>query len=653
VGEKLPTLSQRVRRLDLTFAPFAFPFLHTSLHTAFELTRIGAVSVSRGKGTQTTALLIPKRNHEVTELRHHVAITRCSGHRCRDAELRKRPKSHETRNATHNAATSWTAFRRSRISIAWVAESDHLSCWVKIRTYICPPRLRTRRAIIARRVWVCRVSTLKAGLDGDACVRVAPFSFRLVGVSAGGRRVWGRIGPYVAPHSHQASVRRAAKYHGGRPPHYAGGPSGRARCPREHRDEREHEHHSGARDQPRRWNPVGDGQVAAVNGVATFSNLRIDNPGAGYTLTASANGLNGATSGAFTVSGFAAVTAGGNHSCGLTAAGAPYCWGVNSEGELGNGSTTNSSTPAAVSGGLTFAAVHAGPGSAHSCGVTTASAAYCWGYNGYGQLGNGSTSNSTVPVAVAGGLAFAVVSGGFGHSCGVTGAGAAYCWGWNFAGQLGNGSTTNSSTPVAVTGGLTFLSVSAGEYHSCGLTAAGAGYCWGDNTSGQLGNGSTTSRSAPAAVAGGLTFVAVNAGGAHSCGLTAAGVAYCWGANSFGELGNGANTIDSTPVAVAGGLTFAAVRGGNDHTCGLSTAGAAYCWGDNADGELGNGTTTNSNTPVAVTGGLTFAAVSAGSGFSCGVTTAGTAYCWGRNVGGQLGNGSTTSSSTPVRVSNP
>src|SRR5947199_232466 len=236
---------------------------------------------------------------------------------------------------------------------------------------------------------------------------------------------------------------------------------------------------------------------------------------------------------------------------------------------------------------------------------------------------------SELPVTT--GLTFAQVSAREYYACGVTTAGAAYCWGYNGDGELGNGTTTTSPTPVAVSGGLTWAAVSAGLYHTCGVTTAGAAYCWGYNGDGQLGNGTTTNSPTPVAVAGGLTFATVSAGGRSACGVATAGRAYCWGYNGDGELGNGTTTNSTTPVAVAGGLTFAAVSAGFNFACGVTTAGAPYCWGDNGFGELGNGTTTNSPTPVAVAGGLTFATVSAGHYHACGVTTAGAACCWGDN----------------------
>lgn len=349
------------------------------------------------------------------------------------------------------------------------------------------------------------------------------------------------------------------------------------------------------------------------------------------------------------------VTAGAFHSCGLNTDGAAYCWGYNQYGQLGEGSTTSRLLPVAVSGGLTFSALSAS--SFHTCGLTTSGAAYCWGDNYAGQLGDGSTTSSSVPVAVTGGLTFSAVTGGRFHTCGLTTSGAAYCWGLNSDGQLGSGSIGSySSVPVAVTGGLAFSAVSTGigGDYACGLTTTGAAYCWGSNSFGQLGNGSTTSSPAPVAVSGGLTFSTLNAGRFHACGVTTGGAAYCWGLNGDGQLGDGTTTNRPAPVPVSGALALVAVAGGQYHTCGLTTGGAAYCWGWNEFGGLGDGTISTRFTPVAVTGGLTFADVPPGGyGHTCGLATTGTAYCWGYNYFAQLGDGSTTSSNVPVKVAGP
>lgn len=358
----------------------------------------------------------------------------------------------------------------------------------------------------------------------------------------------------------------------------------------------------------------------------------------------------------FTVTVYAAlqmVAGGGDHSCGLGAGTEAYCWGWNRFGQLGHAGSffVPSFTPVRVSGGLDFRAVTAGRN--HSCGITTAGSAYCWGQDSLGQLGNGGNRNRNVPVAVAGGFTFQSVTAGNRHSCAVTMAGAAYCWGENAWGQLGDATTTTSGVPVAVSGGFTFHSVTAGGYHSCGVTTAGSAYCWGANTDGQLGIGTSTPTpsSTPVAVTGGLTFQAVSNGLIHSCGVTTSEEAYCWGNNNSGQRGDGGNTLSTVPIMVAGGLTLASVASGTLHTCGVTTAGEAYCWGQNTYGQLGNNTTTDSNLPMKVSGGITFQSVATGAWHSCGVSPAMAAYCWGS--GTPLGHGDNQQQNRPVPVSPP
>ena len=350
---------------------------------------------------------------------------------------------------------------------------------------------------------------------------------------------------------------------------------------------------------------------------------------------------------------FVQISTGDYHTCGLTSRGAAYCWGYNGYGELGDGTTSDASSPQAVIGGLKFASISAGY--YYTCGLTTRGAAYCWGYNEYGQLGDGTTtdSNNNGPQAVIGRLKFASISAGYYHACGLTSRGAAYCWGYNGEGQLGDGTTTDSEEagPQAVIGGLKFASISAGYYHACGLTTRGAAYCWGYNGYGQLGDGTTddSDEAGPQAVIGRLKFASLSAESYyHTCGLTSRGAAYCWGYNGDGQLGDGTttNSNNNGPQAVIGGLKFTSIQTGGYHTCGLTSRGAAYCWGYNPNGQLGDGTTTgsNNNGPQAVIGGLRFARLGVEGYHACGITSRGAAYCWGFNGYGQLGDGTTTDS---------
>jgi len=317
--------------------------------------------------------------------------------------------------------------------------------------------------------------------------------------------------------------------------------------------------------------------------------------------------------------------------------------------------TAPESTPTPSTAAVPLSFRQVSMGYHHACGVTTADRAYCWGD---GALGNGSTAPvddySTKPVAVVGGLSFRVVSAGHGHTCGLTTDDLAYCWGFNGYGNLGDGTRITRLQPVPVAGGRHFRQLRAGDAHTCAVTWSDVAFCWGDNTYGQLGDGTITQRLTPVPIHGGLFFQQLSTGYHHSCGVTDHR-AYCWGRNRYGALGDGTFTRRLTPVAVAGGLRFSGVSAGNEYSCGVTTGKLAYCWGLNNSGGLGNGTTTQHLTPVAVSSGLLFASVNT-SGFgnsTCGVTTGERAYCWGSNSRGQLGDGSLTDRLTPVAVVGP
>jgi alpha-tubulin suppressor-like RCC1 family protein len=298
------------------------------------------------------------------------------------------------------------------------------------------------------------------------------------------------------------------------------------------------------------------------------------------------------------------ISAGFKHTCGVTANAQLLCWGDNASGELGGKMSADaddrSRTPVPVSGGLSFVAVSAGQD--HTCGLTTTGIAYCWGDNEYGQLGNGTKVLSPNPVPVAGGHTFRSVRAGVVFTCGIIGAGSAYCWGANSFGRLGNGSQIDSSLPVPVSGNLKFASISAGDGHACAVTPNGKGYCWGYNDTGQIGVPSVQSSPVPVLIAGGLTFASISAGSGVTYALTREGTAYSWGSGMDVLAASNEDVADYIPTQIFGtqGLSFKSLSTSFAHACGQTITGEVYCWGTNKDGQLGNGSKDETIRPTLV-----------------------------------------------------
>jgi alpha-tubulin suppressor-like RCC1 family protein len=266
-----------------------------------------------------------------------------------------------------------------------------------------------------------------------------------------------------------------------------------------------------------------------------------------------------AVSGGFT---FAQIAAANGFTCAVTLQGLGYCWGANFIGQLGDGTTTSTTAPVAVAGGHSFTRISAAglfdSSLDHACAIDGTGQAWCWGDNSEGQLGDGSFTDSNTPVAVTGALSFSDISVGAESSCALASTGAIHCWGFVFGQSL--------TTPQPVAGGLTYTALDLGAFHGCGRAAVGW-VCTGDNFSGQLGDGTTTARTTPVAPAGGLNFSTVAAGDSHTCGITATGT-YCWGSNVDGQLGTGdVNRADHpTPTRVVGAPSSVALSAGNGQT---------------------------------------------------------------------------------------
>jgi len=349
-----------------------------------------------------------------------------------------------------------------------------------------------------------------------------------------------------------------------------------------------------------------------------------------------------------------AVAAGSSHTCAVTITGGVKCWGWNDFRTLGDGTTTSSAIPVDAVG-LTsgVAAVAAGP--VHTCALTADGGMKCWGYNHYGQLGDGSSGNfraTPVDVTVLSSSVASIAVGHY-HTCALTTAGGVKCWGRNDFGQLGDGTTSGTlepnPTPVDVVGLESGVAaVAAGQVHTCALTATGAVKCWGSNGSGQLGDGAGGDGNfspTPVDVLGlssGVAAIATK--NDETCALITAGDAKCWG-QSYGS-------VPQNVTGLSGGVTITV---GIAHACVLTPEGGVKCWRQNGSGQLGDGTTTDRTTPVDVSGlpsGV--AAVAAGGLHTCALTTAGGIKCWGNNESGQLGDGTGGShgdfSAVPVPV---
>lgn len=298
---------------------------------------------------------------------------------------------------------------------------------------------------------------------------------------------------------------------------------------------------------------------------------------------------------------------GSGHGCALFPGAVVKCWGRNSDGQLGNGTTSVAGGPVDVvglPGGVTAVAI----GRTHSCALTAGGAPLCWGDNSDGQLGDGTTTNRSSPSAVAGLVNVTAVSPGRSHTCALTNGGGLKCWGANTGGALGDGTNTDRQTPADVSGFQAGASaVSAGGEHTCALTTGGGVKCWGYNFYGELGDGTTTQRLTPVDVTSLQTGVAaISAGASHTCALIASGGVKCWGSNFRGALGDGSTTSRAIPADVLGltsGVVAISAKGSS--TCALMISGTVRCWGDNGYNQLGNGSTEFSSAYPVVVGAFT------------------------------------------------
>ncbi|MCA6436399.1 MAG: T9SS type A sorting domain-containing protein [Bacteroidetes bacterium] len=343
------------------------------------------------------------------------------------------------------------------------------------------------------------------------------------------------------------------------------------------------------------------------------------------------------------------IACGGWHSLTICNDSTVKAFGENATGQIGNGNTTDQSIPSTVAGLSGIKAVSAGGDQleAHSMALKSNGTVWCWGSNLYGALGNASATGTFVTAPVQALLLTNVkaISAGGWHSVALKSDGTVWCWGWNADGQLGDASTVNKIIPTQVTSINNVVKIAAGTYHTLALKSDGTVWAWGDNVNGQIGNSTTgTDALAPVQVNGLTNVVAIAAGRFFSLAVKNDGTVWTWGQNLYGQLGNGNTTDSNTPVQVSGlaGINSAIAAAGAFHCHALKNNGTVWSWGRNTHGNLGNNTVADSNVPVQMTNFSNPVGMAAGTNFSLFFKADGSLWGTGRNASGQLGDGTTT-----------
>ncbi|MFO0557552.1 MAG: MopE-related protein [Polyangiales bacterium] len=349
------------------------------------------------------------------------------------------------------------------------------------------------------------------------------------------------------------------------------------------------------------------------------------------------------------------IAADGGHACALYRNGSVVCWGSNVAGQTGDGATRAANPSPVTVIGVTDA-VEITAGTNHTCARRRGGEVLCWGNNGDGQLGDGTSGNLRLSVVTVMGVSDAVeITAGAGHTCARRSTGVVVCWGNNAYGQLGDGtSSPNRRVPVEVQGITDAVEIGAGSLHTCARRATGQVLCWGGNNDGQLGDGtSRVNRWTPVAVSDLADAVEISVGFSHTCARRSTGEVRCWGSNGSGEIGDGTQYQNRlTPVAVSGITDAVELSTSFSRTCARLASGEVRCWGRNDNGELGDGTLSDQRlTPVPVTELSDAVELALGHMFSCARRRSGAVSCWGDNAAGQLGLGATGMDRlTPVAV---
>jgi hypothetical protein len=351
-----------------------------------------------------------------------------------------------------------------------------------------------------------------------------------------------------------------------------------------------------------------------------------------------------------TLTGWVQVDVGLNHTIGLKSDGTLWAWGLNDNGQLGDGTTVSKNVPTHIDTNTNWSSIAVIWGN-HTVALKTDGTLWAWGKNDYGQLGDGTIISKTVPTRIGSGTDWSKITVGSDHTIALKSDGTLWAWGKNDYGQLGDGTIINNTVPIRIGIDTNWSKIVAGGEHTIALKRDGTLWAWGRNDSGQLGDGTIISKNVPTLISNDTKWSNIIAGGLYTVALKTDGTLWSWGVNNVGQLGLGNTTSPITIPTQVIDTNWSAIANGVGHTIGLKADGTLWTWGDNSSGQLGDGTIISKSVPIRIGTDTNWSSVIAGGqGYTIALKVDGILWAWGKNDCGQLGDGTTQNKSIPVQI---
>ncbi len=345
---------------------------------------------------------------------------------------------------------------------------------------------------------------------------------------------------------------------------------------------------------------------------------------------------------------FSKIVAAPYYSVALKSDGTLWAWGWNSYGELGDGTTAEKHAPVQI--GKESAWTFAAAGYNHTVALKSDGTLWAWGRNNVGQLGDGTKVDKHSPIQIGTDNRWVAVAAGGYYSLGLKSDGTAWSWGDNTYGQLGDGTTMSRTSPVQVGTDTAWAAIKTGAIHTIALKNNGTLWVWGGNGNGQLGDGTTINRVSPVQVGTDTTWTIIAAGRLHSAAIKSNGSLWAWGNNVYGQLGDGTTATRTSPVRTGTDADWVSVAGGLTHTGALKSNGTLWVWGYNSNGQLGNPGIHSVYYPVRIGKDVDWSSITADQFFTAALKSDGSLWAWGDNMYGQLGDGTIVDKSVPTKI---